>query len=111
MKVSEMKKVLREYKRNEIIFTKHSLIQMQHRQIKKEEVIKNILNPTNLTLVRERDAKKKQYDCFFSKSNRRGCQYGIVINKKCLIVTVIKIGKRWQKRVDNYAKKIQNKLR
>ena len=105
-----MKKKLAKYKEEDIIFTKHSLVQMDHRQISRKDVINDIINPAKLVFVRVRDAKEKHYDCFFEKSKRRGHVYGIIINDKCLVVTAIKIGRKWQKRVDRYAKKVQYKL-
>lgn len=98
---------LRRYDALDIVFTDHALIQARVRQIDPEEIKNNILNPKRLKYAEKQSARKGEtkYNCYFSYSKSLSHRYVIVINKKAVIVTVIKIKKRWQRRLERHGKK------
>lgn len=49
-------------------------------------------------------ANEEKYNCYFKYSNTLAHRYVIVINAKVVVVTVIKIRKKWQRRMEKYAK-------
>ena len=98
---------LARYKPEDIDFTAHAKLQAQVRQLSLDEIRGNILNPAKLTYAERQPAKKageEKWNCYFKYSERQAHRYIIVINKNALIVTVIKINRRWQRRLDKSAK-------
>ena len=90
----------------DIIFTHHAEIQAYVRQIDLDEVRENLLNPRRLKYVSREPAKRgeSKYDCYFGYSKTQAHRYIIVINAKAVVVTVIKINRRWQRRLEKHGK-------
>ncbi len=99
---------LKNYTETQIIITEHAKFQACFRNIDLEEVKRNIQNPEKLYFAGKQEALHKneeRYDCYFGYSNTRCQRYVLVFNKNCVVCTVIKINRRWQKRVEKrYAK-------
>jgi hypothetical protein len=60
--------LLRRFSRKDIIITAHTLIRLEQRQIDKEEVIENIINPKRLKIaIKEQDTLpgEEKFDCYF----------------------------------------------
>jgi hypothetical protein len=103
MDLKELKEKLRKYKKEDIIITEHAKIQAYAREVDLEEVKTNILNPERLVYAKEQESQNSQeekYDCYFAYSKTLCHRYIIVLNRKLLIVTIIKINRNWQKIVE-----------
>lgn len=102
MNLEQLKEKLKSYKKEDIIFTSHAELQAFTRQIDLEEVKENIVNPTKLVYAKEQKAKKEceeKYDCYFSYSKNIYHRYILTLNRKIIIVTIIKINRDWQKAI------------
>ncbi len=102
MNIEELKKKLSKYKKEDIIITDHADLQALVRDINIEEVKENIINPDKLVYTRKEEALKKEeekYDCYFSYSDNLCHRYLLVLNRKVIIVTIIKINRDWQKAI------------
>lgn len=98
---------LKRYKNEDIEFTTHAKIQATVRGIDLEEIKSNILSPKRLAFADKQEAEKEseeKYDCYFVYSNTQAHRYIIVINRKVIIVTVIKINRRWQHKVEKHGR-------
>jgi hypothetical protein len=103
MNLNELKESLRCYNKDEIIFTKHAELQAFIRNVNLEEVKENIINPTRLVYAKEQKAKyenEKKYDCYFSYSKHLYHRYALSIDRKIIIVTIIKINRDWQRAIE-----------
>ena len=77
------------------------------RGIDLEKVRDNILNPVRLMMAIRQEAEKageEKYDCYFIQSGNLCHRYILIINEKIIICTVIKINRRWQRRVERHAR-------
>ena len=102
MNLKKLKEKLKQYKKSEIIITKHAELQAFTRDIDLEEVKENIINPIKLVYVKEQESKKlneEKYDCYFAYSKNLYQRYILLLNRKVLIVTIIKINRDWQKAI------------
>ena len=100
MDVEELKRKLKKYKKKDIIITEHAEIQAYVREIELEEVKNNIVNPEKLVYASEQRAEnpdEEKYDCYFSYSKELCHRYILAVNRKVIIVTIIKINRDWQK--------------
>ena len=102
MNLESFKQRLKDYKREDIIFTKHAEIQALMRQIDLEEVRKNITNPEKLVYVEEepKNSKSEKYGCYFSYEKYHCHKYILTLNRKVIIVTIININRNWQKIIE-----------
>ncbi|MCK4326863.1 MAG: hypothetical protein KAW41_00115 [Candidatus Diapherotrites archaeon] len=103
----EVLKKLKGLQQGSIVFTTHAALQAKVRQVSLEEVEKNLLSPRRLRYA-ERQASRKgesKYNCYFGYSRTMVHRYVIVINAKAVVVTIIKIKKRWQRRIEKRGKK------
>ncbi len=94
-----LKEKLKKYKKEDIVFTDHAKIQALVRQIDIEEVRRNILNPEKLVYAKEKKAERageEKYDCYFAYSETLCHRYIFTINRKIIIVTLIRINRKWQ---------------
>ncbi|MFH1174824.1 MAG: hypothetical protein V1725_06835 [archaeon] len=94
-------------KYSDVVITQHALEQAVFRNISLEEVRRNILHPERLVFAGKQEAEhpdEEKYDCYFEYSKTRCHRYVLVINATCIVCTIIKINKRWQKKVEKYAK-------
>ncbi|MFC1741990.1 hypothetical protein ACFL3V_05635 [Nanoarchaeota archaeon] len=102
-----LKERLRKYKKKDIIITDHAIHQATFRGIGLEEIKENIINPKRLQYAREQKAEKRgeeKYDCYFGYSKTQCHRYILVVNKRCIVCTVIKINRRWQRIAEKNAK-------
>jgi len=97
-----LKEKLREYKKHDIIITKHAELQAFVREINLEEVKENIVNPEKLVYFKQQETENKdeeKYDCYFAYSKHLFHRYILAVNRKIIIVTIIKINRDWQKAI------------
>ncbi|GIW68047.1 MAG: hypothetical protein KatS3mg096_915 [Candidatus Parcubacteria bacterium] len=102
MELIELKKKLSKYKKSDIIITKHAELQAFIRNVDLEEVKENVINPVRLVYAKKQEAKYKKeekYDCYFAYSKHLYHRYALTINRKIIIVTIIKINRDWQKAI------------
>lgn len=107
MNCEDFKKRLQTYSREDIVITDHAWEQSVFRNISLDEVRKNILNPKRLQIVLEQPSKRiseEKFDCYFGYSKTQCHRYILVLKKKCVVCTVIKINRRWQKRFEKHVK-------
>lgn len=100
MNLEEFKSKLKSYKKEEIIITNHAEIQAELRQIDLEEVKENIVNPRKLVYAEKQESNestKEKYDCYFDYGKYLAHRYILTINRKIIIVSIIKINRDWQK--------------
>lgn len=94
-------------KKENIIISSHALAQAMFRGITIEDVKENIINPARLCYAIRQEARKpgeEKYDCYFGYSKALCHRYVLVINGNCLICTIIKVNRRWQRRAEKHAK-------
>ena len=108
--VSSVKEELKRYSEKQIVFNEpHVTERCLLREITKEEVIQNLLNPDKLVYAGEQVSKfptEKKYDLYFVLSNTRAYRFPVVLKEKSLyVITVIKINRRWQGIVSKYERK------
>ncbi len=92
--------ILRKYEEEDIIITNHARKQALFRGINIEEIKENIINPKLLKFVKKQEALKpneEKFDCYFGYSKTKCHRHILVLNKKCIFCTVIKINRRWQR--------------
>lgn len=100
-------KKLKNYKKENIILTDHAEIQALFRNIDLNEIKENIINPQRLSYAKKQKAEKEceeKYDCYFGYSKNKCHRYILVINKECIVCSVIKIKRRWQHILEKNAK-------
>ncbi len=98
---------LKKYSKDKILITPHAQIRMFQRQIDEKEVIDNIINPVRLEYaIKEKSNynNEEKFDCYFKYSKTQCHRYVLLLKNKVLIITVIKINRRWQKIVENKLK-------
>ncbi|MBI2151993.1 DUF4258 domain-containing protein [Candidatus Woesearchaeota archaeon] len=94
---------LKQFKKEDIIISTHALIRLKQRQISEAEIIENIINPRRLQYAVKQKANnlaEEKFDCYFGYSKTQCHRYIIIIKNKIIVVTVIKINKRWQRIVE-----------
>ncbi|MBN2330312.1 MAG: hypothetical protein JXC85_00710 [Candidatus Aenigmarchaeota archaeon] len=105
--VDELKEKLKRYSREQIIFTTHARIRAIQRGIDLEDIVDNIIRPDKLdTVIRQKADRpdEEKFDCYFIYSGNLCHRYVLILNKKIIICTVIKINRRWQRRVEKHAR-------
>lgn len=98
---------LKKYSAEDIVFTDHALLRAKMRQIDIENVKRNLLKPDGFVFARKESGcghGEAKFDCYLSLSKGLAHRYVIVLNKKVVVITVIKLRKKWQARVERYAK-------
>lgn len=98
--VQYVKDKLKSYDKKNVIITTHALIRLEQRQIDKKEVIDNLINPTRLEYAIKDDAERlneEKFDCYFGYSKTQCHRYVIILKENVVVVTVVKINRRWQK--------------
>lgn len=80
------------------MITHHALVRIIQRQINKDEIIENLINPEKLDYaIRESSSQKEEkFDCYFGYSKRLCHRYVIVIKHNVIVVTIVKIDRKWQ---------------
>lgn len=102
--IEELKKKLKTYGREDIIFNKHCEQQLILRNGNKEEVINNLLNPDRLVYsYQERGKRGDIVHCLhFNISNTKTMRLPIIFDKKGLyILTYIMRYRPWQNMIKN----------
>ncbi len=105
--LESFKKRLQQYDKNDIILTDHAILQAAFRGIDLDEVRENIINPQRLQFAIEQKSGKRseqKYDCYFGYSKTQCHRYILLVNRKCIVCTVIKINRRWQRIAEKNAK-------
>ena len=100
--IKELKSKLRNYKKEDIIFTEHAEFQAFVREVDLDDVRESMVNPEKLVYLKEEKAKhpnEVKYCCYFAYSKHLYHKYVLTLNKKIIIVTIIKINRDWQKAV------------
>ena len=98
---------LKRYKKEGIIISLHAEEQALFRGISVSEVKENIINPKRLYFAIKQTARKdheEKYNCYFGYSKTRCHRYVLIINRHCIVCTIIKINRRWQHLVEKHAK-------
>ncbi|MFB6246049.1 MAG: hypothetical protein ABEI74_00440 [Candidatus Pacearchaeota archaeon] len=100
MDVQGMKEKLKSYSKRDIVFTDHAEIQAIVRNIEKEEVKENLVNPRKLSYVGVQNSPKgEKYECYFAYSEDFAHKYAISTNGKIIIITVIRINRNWRRTI------------
>jgi predicted transcriptional regulator len=102
MDLDKLKQKLSSFTEKDIIITDHAKIQAIVREIDLKEVKQNIIKPEKLVYAKEQKSKKSgedKYDCYFAYSRHLYHRYVLTINRKVIIVTIIKINRDWQKAI------------
>ncbi|MEK6964240.1 MAG: hypothetical protein AABX70_07485 [Nanoarchaeota archaeon] len=97
--VSDLKERLKRYRREHIIFTTHAYEQAVFRGISLDEIKENIINPERLVFVKLQKAhvvSEEKYDCYFGYTLTYCHRYVLVLGKRCIVCTVIRIHRKWQ---------------
>jgi len=98
-----MKRKLKSYTEAQIILKEHAMIRCAQREITKETVVKQLLNPENLIDVVEQEAKyvgEKKYKLVFELSRSKSFIVVISINKVINMVTILIRYRKWIKPVE-----------
>ena len=98
----------KKFKNKDIIITHHAELQSIFRNISLDEIRDNIINPKRLVFAGKQEAEREdeeKYDCYFAYSNIQCQRYVVVITSRCIICTVIKVNRRWQRMVEKYSRK------
>jgi hypothetical protein len=87
------------YNRNQIVFSDHARIRIIQRQLDSEEIIENIINPKRLEYAIKEvtiSNDEEKFDCYFGYSKNLCHRYILILKSNVLIITVIKLNRRWQ---------------
>jgi hypothetical protein len=104
MDLEELKIKLKNYSKKNIILSEHAKIRALQRNIQISEIIEHITNPNKLYHFEEQlveNSTESKFNCFFQHSNKYIYRFVIILNGKCIIITVIRINKIMQKMVNN----------
>lgn len=104
----EVKDKLKHFEREDIIISDHALIRLKQRQISEAEIIENIINPERLQYAIKQETDKpeeEKFDCYFGYSKTQCHRYVLVIKENVVVVTVVKINKRWQRVIEKKLRK------
>lgn len=96
-----LKKKLLKYDRNSIITTKHAFQRINQRQLNQDEIIEIILNSTKLRYVIRQDFEHgEKFECFYDLNVRHSLVCIIAFNGDARLVSVFKIKKSRQKKLE-----------
>jgi hypothetical protein len=91
--LDNFKRKLKEYSRENILFTSHAKIRAIGRGMNLDEIKENIMNPSRLVFMKK---EKERYVCYFRYSKFYSHKYVLILNGKIIIITVININRNWQ---------------
>ncbi len=97
--VLDLKEKLKNYGKESIIFTTHAYEQAVFRGLNLDEIKENIINPQRLVFAKSQKAhfvNEEKYDCYFGYTSLYCHRYILVLGKKCVVCTVIRIHRKWQ---------------
>jgi len=95
---------LKHYQKDQIIISEHARIRAIQRQLDINEIIENIINPIRLRYAIKEEANslsEEKFDCYFAYSKTQCHKYILVLKDNVVVITAIKINRRWQKIVEN----------
>jgi hypothetical protein len=87
------------FTKEDIIISNHAMIRIKQRQLSIDEIKENIINPKRLKYAIKQTTKKEReekFDCYFDYSKNLCHRYVLVIKNNIIVVTAIKINKKWQ---------------
>ncbi len=99
------------YTKDEIIISDHARIRIVQRQMDIQEIVENIINPVRLEYAVKETANfpdEEKFDCYFGYSKTQCHRYVLILKNKVVVVTAIKINRRWQRIVEN---KLREKIK
>ncbi len=102
MKRKEVKQLLKNRTRDDIIIKEHITVDRAFRQIPEILIIENILNPANLIRIKDEEAKRLnhyKFSLWFKISGNKTLKLIIELNKKVHIITAVMIKEKWQRKV------------
>lgn len=104
MRIGQMKRKLKKYATDDIIFSDHVLLRCKQRKISKKMIITNIKNPKKLIClhVQVLSNRESKYKLIFEISNSRYLVVVVTIDGHIGVVTTWIMIKKWEKRVRSY---------
>jgi len=101
LEIEELKKKLINYKREQICYNEpHFSLRCAQREISKNLIEENLLNPNNLILAYSLEAlneAEEKYEVYFKLSSNRTLKLIIVLRRESLyIITVMVRYRKWQ---------------
>ena len=98
----QVKQKLKDFDEYDIIISSHALIRIRQRQIGQHEILENILNPQRLeyAILENSSDEGERFDCYFIYSKTLCHRYVMVIKDSVIVVTAIKIHRKWQSIVE-----------
>jgi hypothetical protein len=103
MNLEEMKKKLKTYTEEQIILKEHTLIRCFQREITRELISTNLLNPEKLIDIIEevsRYSGEKKFKLIFELSRNKSLIVIITVNKKLNIITSVIRYRKWVRPID-----------
>jgi hypothetical protein len=98
MNIEEMKRKLKSYTEKQIILKEHTMIRCIQREITREMIVRQLLNPENLIDVIEQESKysgEKKYKLVFELSRNKSFIIVVSINKIINTITVLIRYRKW----------------
>jgi hypothetical protein len=90
---------LKLFSKEDIIISHHTRIRLCQRQISEQEIVENIINPRRLEYAVKEEAKnpgEEKFDCYFGYSKTLCHRYVLVIKDKVIVITIVRINRKWQ---------------
>jgi hypothetical protein len=103
MNLEEMKKKLKNYTEEQIILKEHALIRCFQREITRELIFTNLLNPEKLIDIIEGESRykeEKKFKLIFELSRNKSFIIVISFNKKLNIITSVIRYRKWIRPID-----------
>ena len=97
--MEELKKKLKSYKKEQIVFTPHVKLKLMGREINEEIVCVHLLNPTRLIDFEEQKSKRlceRKYKLIFELSGTRYLVIVATVNKYINVITVFIRYRKWR---------------
>lgn len=105
--VNYLKERLQKYSKDNITLTSHAYVRMIQRQISMDEVIENIINPKRLKYVirLKSNNNEEKFDCYFAYTKNLCHRYILVLKDNIIVITIIKINRKWQRIIEKKLRK------
>ena len=103
MNLEEMKKKLKTYTEDEIVLKEHTLIRCFQREITRELIFTNLLNPEKLIDIIAEESRysgEKKFKLIFELSRNKNFIIIISFNKKLNIITSVIRYRKWVRPID-----------
>ena len=102
MNLEDIKAKLRNYTEEQVVLNDHSLIKCFQREITKDMILDNLLNPERLIDMIEQEPKyagERKFKLVFELSRNKNLVLVVATNKKLNIVTAIIRYRKWVRQV------------